>query len=614
MIPVLTMLTIQSLLGAFDNLWHHEITEALPGKPGARQELALHAAREFLYGVIFTGIAWFRWQGGWGVVLLAILATEIVITLWDFVVEDRTRKLPRFERILHTVLAINFGAILAVWAPELAAWIAAPTMLAKTGYGIWSWIMTAFGVGVFVWGIRDLAAAVSLGVPAWQRCPIKTGPVSALSLTVLVTGGTGFIGRAVVRKLAGRGDRVVVLSRDPAKARDRFGPLIEIIGSLDEWDSARPLDVIVNLAGELPVGGLWTKKRKQRFLESRLGMTSQIVALIERLNHKPELLISASAIGYYGDRGSEELSEYATAQPVFMSDLCRAWENAAMAAERFGVRVSRLRIGVVLGRDGGAVPPMALTARLGLGAIMGSGDQFVSWIHLADLIDLILFTIDRPDMVGPINAVAPAPLTHQAFMRALGACFGKSVRFRMPAWLLRRTMGGMSDLMLTSQRVIPSAALEARFAFRFQEISAALANLFGAQQAVPAEDDLCVYMNDACPVCHAEMKHYEDQVRRDDLPITFERVGQAVGGLPDYGLSGADLRRRLFVMNRAGELKSGVDAFIALWSELPRYRWAARVVQHPVLRPIAALIYDGICVPVLARWNARRATRLEAAQ
>jgi uncharacterized protein (TIGR01777 family) len=614
MIHVLAMLSVQSLLGAFDNLWHHEITEALPSRPGARLELALHTAREFLYAVIFTGIAWFRWQGGWGIALLAILATEIVITLWDFVVEDRTRKLPRFERILHTVLAINFGATLAVWAPELQAWVTAPTALAPAYYGMWSWVMTLFGMGVFAWAIRDLAAVVSLGVPAWQRRPIRVAPATGLSRTVLVTGGTGFIGWALVRKLAGRGDRVIVLTRDPAKARDQFGPGIEICGALRDLDRSRPIDAIVNLAGEPLAGGLWTKSRKRRFLESRLGVTRDLIALIEKLDHKPEVLINASAIGYYGDRGDEELTEASAPQPVFMSDLCRSWEEAALAAERFGVRISRLRIGLVLGRDGGVAQPMALTTRLGLGAIMGDGKQFVSWIHLDDLIELILFAVERTDMAGPINAVAPHPVSHESFMRGLGEAFGRSVRLSMPANLLRVAIGEMADLMLTSQRVVPAAALEAGFPFRYPELSGALADLFGSEAASQANGgEVCVYMNDACPVCEAEMAHYEGQAVREDLPITFERVGCAKEGLPEFGLSAADLRRRLYVMNSAGELRSGIDAFIALWSALPRYRWASRLVARPVVRPIAALIYDGVCVPILERWNARRAARAKVA-
>ncbi len=383
MTAVLAMLTIQCALGGFDNLWHHEITEKLPQRPAARRELALHTVREFLYALIFTTIAWTRWQGVWTFILIAILAIEITVTLCDFIVEDRTRRLPWLERVLHTVLAINFGAVLAVWWPELRQWMAAPTGFAPANYGIWSWLLTLFGAGVFAWGWRDLAAVVRLGVPAWQRHPVRARHAAA-ARTVLLTGATGFIGRAVTRTLIKRGDRVVALTRDPAKAADLFGPQVETCGDLSAIASSRSIDVIINLAGETLLGGLWTRARKRRFVDSRVGTTRALVALIARLEHKPKTLITGSAVGYYGDRADDLLSEDERAQPMFMSELCRSWEEAAQLAEAHGVRVCRLRIGLVLGRDGGALPPMALAARLGLGAVLGGGRQFVSWIHLRD--------------------------------------------------------------------------------------------------------------------------------------------------------------------------------------------------------------------------------------
>lgn len=606
MTTVLIMLTIQSLLGAFDNLWHHEITEDLTHKPSARGELMLHTVREFLYAIIFTSIAWVRWEGAWAYGLVGIMTVEIVITLWDFVIEDQTRKLPAFERVLHTVLAINFGAILAVWAPELLRWAAAPTALAPAGYGIWSWTMTMFGIGVFVWGVHDLKAVVRLGVPEWQRHPMRRGE-NAAPRTILITGATGFIGRALTRALIARGDHVLALTRDPAKAADLFGPLVEIIGHLDMIPTDRRIDAVVNFAGEPLAGGLWTRARKQRFLESRLGVTHEILKLIRRLDTKPEALINGSAIGYYGDRGDEALMESNLPRPIFMSDLCRQWEALAEQATGLGVRVCRLRIGLVLGTDGGAAQPLALTTRFGLGTIMGSGKQIVSWIHLDDLVRLVLFTLDRADLAGPINAVAPNPISHGGFMRQLGRTLHRPVLLHVPAFILRLGMGELSGLFLTSQRVLPHAAAAVGFAFAYPEIEDAFADLYGQPaDAHATTGPLSVYMNEACPVCRVEMEHYEGMSGEATCPIAFERVGRIAAGLDAYGLSAIDLRRRLYVRDRDGKLLSGVEAFVALWSVLPRYRWAARLIQMPGIRGLCGMIYDGLCVPILAAWNRRR--------
>ena len=602
-ITLLTLLTIQSLLGAFDNLWHHELSEDLRHQPSARTELALHTGREFLYAVIFAGLAWYRWQGGWAWVFVALLGIEIVITLTDFVIEDQTRRLPAFERVLHTVLAINFGALIALLAPELIGWAAAPTALASTSYGIWSVVMTVFSLGVLAWAVLDLTAIIRLGVPAWQRQPLRQGE-KASPRTVLVTGATGFVGSALTRALIRRGDHVVALSRDPAKARDHFGPLVEVVGSLDAIPAGRRIGAIVNVAGAPIAAGWWTPARQAVLLGSRLDVTDSLLALIRRLEHRPEALISASAIGYYGERGDETLTEAAAPQPIFMSELCHAWENRAARAEALGVRVCRLRIGLVLGRDGGAAKPLALASRFGLGTVMGSGRQFISWIHLADLVRLITFALDRTDLAGAINAVAPESVRQADFAHSLAHAFGRKARLTVPAQALQLGMGELAQLFLGSQRVLPEVALAAGFLYRFPAIGTAFADLYGRAADVPLRNTkLAVYVNETCPVCRIEMGHYEAQSRAAERPIEFERIGTATGGLPEFGLSATDLRRRLYLRDRNGGLHSGIDAVAALWAELPRYRWAARWVRTPALHWLGELVYEGLCVPILAHWN-----------
>jgi uncharacterized protein (TIGR01777 family) len=603
MTTVLAILTIQCLVGAFDNLWHHEFTADLTHRPGARSELMLHTAREFLYAILFIGIAWWRWQGGWAIVLMALLGVEIVVTAADFVIEDRTRRLPALERVLHTGLAINFGVVLAVWAPELRLWLAAPTGLAPVDYGIWSRLMIVFAAGVLAWAVRDLYAVIRLAVPQWQRQPLRAGS-AALPRHVLITGATGFVGRALTRALIERGDHVIALSRDPAKARDLFGPLVDVCGGLDELDSHRRIDAIVNLAGEALAGGFWTKARKRRFVDSRVSVTGAVVALIARLADKPEVLISGSAIGYYGSRGDELLTETSGTSSDFTADLCQRWEAAALEAARWDVRICRLRIGVVLGGDGGILPTLARATRYCAGTVLGTGRQFVAWIHRDDLVRLILFALDRRELMGPINAVAPEPIRQADLMRNLGTVLRRPIFAAAPPWLLRLALGAFSEIVLASQRVMPDRAVAAGFHFAYGAVAAALRDLLAPSPA-PSEP-LRVFVNERCPVCRVEMRHYRDLGTVGQQKVEYVSIDCLAQGLARYGLAEADLRYRLYVEVN-GEMYSGVDAALALWRVLPGYRHFVPLIRQPGFRQLAVLLYEGLAVPILWLWGRRRA-------
>src|SRR5688500_18706340 len=226
------LLVMRVALGGLDNLWHHELEERLPGRREARVELALHSGRELCYALMFAGLAWWEWRGAWTAVVVGLLAAEVCITLADFIVEDRTRRLPKLERVLHTVLAMNFGALLAVLGPALLAWARLPTAIARVDYGLASWLLTAAAVGVLAWWVRyaigargHFAAATSLRLGLQPRR-------SAEPKTVLVTGATGFIGRKLVYRLVGRGDGVIVHARSAVKAADLFGPHVDIVTDL----------------------------------------------------------------------------------------------------------------------------------------------------------------------------------------------------------------------------------------------------------------------------------------------------------------------------------------------------------------------------------------------
>ena len=482
---VFIILAVQALLGGFDNLWHHELHARLPGRAAARRELALHAAREAIYGVVFLGLAWTEWHGALALLLGGLLAAELVITLADFLEEDRSRKLPPFERVLHTVLAVCYGMFLATLAPHLLAWAAAPTGLAWTPHGLVSWVFSACSLGVFAWSVRNAAAVLARGretaVAAAQPAPHRHD--DRILPAVLVTGATGFVGSALVARLRRDGRRVIVLARDLAQARATFGPGVWVVDHLGAIPSETLVDAVVNLAGARVLGLPWTAARRELLRASRTGVTAAVVDLMRRLQQPPRVLVGASAVGFYGaspDGSFEPCDERSPARPgQFQSDLCAAIEHEARRAEALGVRVVRLRLGVVLGRGDGAYPMLALAARCGLGAVLGSGRQPAPWIHLDDAVDLIRFALADGGLAGPVNAVAPQVPTQAGFARALAASFGRRVRLRVPHAPMRLALGEMAELLLEGQNAIPAAARAAGFRFRHPTLEGAFAALAG---------------------------------------------------------------------------------------------------------------------------------------
>ena len=359
---VFAILSVQALIGAFDNLWHHELEAKLPSRISARYELALHASRESIYAILFLGLAWFRWEGAWAWVLAGLLAVEIVITLADFIEEDLTRRLPKLERVLHTVLAISYGAFVAALAPDVAGWTAAPTALPAStmagSRGCSRFMPPACSPGACATGSRVAQLRRAAGRPP-DRDPPARRPRRA-----------GHRRHRLHRHRAGAqlvddGARVIVLTRDARRAAARSARVLAL-ESLDAIPSETPVEAVVNLAGAPILGGPWTPRRRAVLLGSRIATTQALVALAARLDRRPAVLISASAAGYYGvSADPAPCREMPPPQPrQFQSHLCAAWEAEARAGRRLLVRVVRLRLGVVLGRGGGMLPPMALAARL----------------------------------------------------------------------------------------------------------------------------------------------------------------------------------------------------------------------------------------------------------
>src|SRR5262245_1098104 len=473
---IAVLLVTQILLGGFDNLWHHELKERLPAKREARVEIALHSGRELCYALLFAGLAWWEWRGAWAAAVAALLVIEICVTLADFVVEDRTRRLPKTERVLHTVLAINFGALLAVLAPTLLAWARLPTAIARVDYGLASWLLTSAAAGVLAWSVRNaLAARRHFAAPTWRQLGLKPRR-SAEAKSILVTGATGFIGRKLVYRLVSRGDRVIVHARNAGKAADLFGPHVDVVTDLARVAAETRVDAIINLAGEPIAGAPWTRRRRALLLESRLGVTRALLRLVARLAVKPTTWINASAIGYYGARdGDDSLNEKSAAGKGFQAELCRCWEETAARASEHGVKVSTLRFGVVLSGDGGALPALARPVRLFAGTVLGSGRQWFSWIHIDDLLDLISFVLAEATLAGPLNATAPVPVRHEELMATIAATLHRPLwPVRVPARLLRAGLGEIAELFVDGQRVTPDRLQALKFRFRYATIGAAL--------------------------------------------------------------------------------------------------------------------------------------------
>lgn len=298
---------------------------------------------------------------------------------------------------------------------------------------------------------------------------------------VVVAGGSGRIGRALVAELAGEGREVVVLSR---RAGGDAGPGPRSVAwdgrSVGAW--AAELEGaagVVNLAGEDIAGGRWSAARKRRLLDSRVAPTGALVEAIRRARRPPAALLQASAVGYYGDRGDEALDESSAPGAGFLPEICVAWENASAPVEALGVRRVVLRTGLVLAREGGALPEMARPFRFGVGGPLGDGRQWMPWIHLADETAAIRFLLARADPRGPFNLVAPEPASNEAFSRALARVLGRPSLLRAPAFALRLALGEMAGMLLGGQRPAPRRLLEAGYRFRFPALEPALADLLG---------------------------------------------------------------------------------------------------------------------------------------
>jgi uncharacterized protein (TIGR01777 family) len=305
-----------------------------------------------------------------------------------------------------------------------------------------------------------------------------------MGMRVAVTGGTGFIGKALVASLLARGDEVLVLTRSPEKAAKSFASSSRL--SFAAWDAAREpatwvegVDAIVHLAGEGVFDARWSDARKKALVDSRVVGTKAIAEAIRAAAHKPRVWLSASAIGYYGqDSSRPPQTEAGAPGSDFLADLARAWEDAAAPAKGLGVRVVHPRIGLVLGAQGGALAEMLPPFRLGVGGPLGSGKQAFPWIHLGDAVAALVFLLDTPSIEGPVNLVAPALDTMGTFAKALGRGLRRPAVFAVPGFALAAVLGAeRAKALLEGVPVLPEKLQANGFRYRFPEVGAALADI-----------------------------------------------------------------------------------------------------------------------------------------
>ncbi|MFO0585898.1 MAG: TIGR01777 family oxidoreductase [Polyangiaceae bacterium] len=297
--------------------------------------------------------------------------------------------------------------------------------------------------------------------------------------TILITGGSGFLGRRISEELIGRGDRVTVLSRDAAKTRGKVPPGVRTAGWTPTregpwYDEVENVDAVVHLAGEV-VAQRWTEQKRKEIVESRVGSTDRLVEAIGRAKHRPKVLVSASAIGFYGahDPG-ETLDENSPRGSGFLAELVEKWEASAKKAEEHGVRVVNLRIGVVFGKGGGALEKMLPAFRFFVGGPIGSGDQFYSWVHIDDIAGLAIEAIDDERYAGPINATSPYPATAGEVAKTIGATLNRPSFFKVPKAIVSVLMGEAAEVVTESQRVLPKRAIELGYEFRYARLQPAL--------------------------------------------------------------------------------------------------------------------------------------------
>jgi uncharacterized protein len=297
----------------------------------------------------------------------------------------------------------------------------------------------------------------------------------------LLTGGTGLIGRALCQHLIADSHQITVLTRQPENVAKLCGDTVEAVSSLESIDEKIHFDAVINLAGAPIADKHWTKKRKALLEQSRIDLTSKLVSWIKQRDLKPACLISGSAVGWYGNGGEQYLTEESSFHDEYTHQLCDAWEKQAQQTQDTGVRVCIVRTGLVLSAQGGFLKKMLLPFKIGLGGHLGTGQQYMSWIHINDMVKLLIFLVDTHEAKGIVNACSPSPVSNKIFSQTLAKQLNRPAFLPVPAWFLKLLLAEMSQLLLSGQRAIPKKAQALGFKFDYTELNIALADVLSTQ-------------------------------------------------------------------------------------------------------------------------------------
>jgi uncharacterized protein (TIGR01777 family) len=296
-------------------------------------------------------------------------------------------------------------------------------------------------------------------------------------MKILVTGGTGFLGSYLVKSLSNEGHTLFILTRNPGK----YNSSVENVSYHDYEQVSRLVDgsdAVINLAGHNLFDEKWTDHIKSEILKSRVNTTRSLVMAMKVAENKPKVFISASAVGYYGNRGNEVLTDESTPGSDFLASVCVQWEEEALKASKYGVRVIIPRLGILLEKDGGALEKMITPFKMFVGGPLGSGDQYFPWIHMEDTVNAINFALAHNELEGPINVTAPEPVTMSDFSKSLGTTLSRPSFFKVPEFALKALLGEASGALIASQRVVPNRLLEAGFEFNYPKVLPALKSIF----------------------------------------------------------------------------------------------------------------------------------------
>lgn len=296
-------------------------------------------------------------------------------------------------------------------------------------------------------------------------------------MRIFITGGTGLIGSALIEQLQNQEHQITVFTRNRTKGGQKLGNKVEFCTSLSTLRSLEGYDAVINLAGEQIIGKRWSKQQKERLCSSRWDITDRLTELINKSPNPPQVFISGSAVGYYGVQDENVLTEKSFPHDGFLHQLCKRWEKLALKAQSNRTRVCISRTGIVLSPEGGMLPMMLLPFRLGLGSTFGTGRQYISWIHIQDMVNGLLFLLNNPKAEGVFNLTAPNPTSNQIFSKTLAATLSRPCIFRIPSFLLKMIMGEMSTMVIDGQRVTPKHLEKLSFHFTHEHLDEAFKSL-----------------------------------------------------------------------------------------------------------------------------------------